>query len=252
MKRKAFIGDIHGCIDELLRLYLMLSKYGLDEIWHLGDMVDRGPNSGKVVEFCRTKLTGGVMGNHESVLLHHLLKGSIPQNPDKARSCESIRSLPTAAIEIDYIKKLPPLHVHDDKLLQVHAGISPYKNFYNQGFLTYNASLIHPDHPDKSEWMQMSREGRPEADLRAEGWKRWPEVYDLPYDVVCGHHVVGQVYKQNGEWVKNGISKAECTIAANGQKVYWLDTGCVWSKNLTAMIWPDLVFVSTKLGEYTL
>lgn len=76
------IGDIHGCLDELLQLEDMVAKdaQGIEgERWivTLGDHIDRGPSSAQVIEhligapppgFRRVSLTG----NHEQMLLDFL------------------------------------------------------------------------------------------------------------------------------------------------------------------------------------
>jgi serine/threonine protein phosphatase 1 len=60
------IGDIHGCYDELQAL---LDKAGLadgDEIISIGDLVDRGPDSPRVLDFFRaTPHARAILGNHE-------------------------------------------------------------------------------------------------------------------------------------------------------------------------------------------
>lgn len=68
--RIAIIGDIHGCVDELIALHEKLRAENITEIYHLGDLVDRGPDSVGVVRYCRENGFRGVMGNHESSLLN--------------------------------------------------------------------------------------------------------------------------------------------------------------------------------------
>lgn len=69
------IGDIHGCIAKLQRLFERLPyTKGRDTLVFLGDYIDRGPCSREVIEFIRNLQDGGhnlipLMGNHEYYLL---------------------------------------------------------------------------------------------------------------------------------------------------------------------------------------
>src|SRR5947207_3435808 len=60
------IGDIHACYDELQAL---LDAAGLgddDHILAVGDIVDRGPDNRKVLDFFQKRpRTASIMGNHE-------------------------------------------------------------------------------------------------------------------------------------------------------------------------------------------
>ena len=64
--KRLIIGDIHGCYAELQEL---LSKAGVtssDEIIALGDVVDRGPDSPRVLDFFRRQQNArSLIGNHE-------------------------------------------------------------------------------------------------------------------------------------------------------------------------------------------
>lgn len=75
------IGDIHGCLTELVNMmeYIKTSgKYNPDEdvIVFLGDYIDRGPNSAEVVKYIRSIEENNdriiaLMGNHEDMLLDY-------------------------------------------------------------------------------------------------------------------------------------------------------------------------------------
>ena len=61
------IGDVHGCYKTLMKLIDQLPAE--EELCFLGDLIDRGPDSKKVIEFV---MNGGhrcVLGNHEDMAL---------------------------------------------------------------------------------------------------------------------------------------------------------------------------------------
>ena len=73
MKRYV-VGDIHGCYDELIELYHKIDEHsnGDFRMIFVGDYVDRGPDSKKVVDFVMKMQKRGdiaLMGNHEDMIL---------------------------------------------------------------------------------------------------------------------------------------------------------------------------------------
>ena len=69
---KAFcIGDLHGCFNELLELLEQVPKN--TQIFSVGDLIDRGPDSRKVINFIRDSNIQAVRGNHESMAIECLL-----------------------------------------------------------------------------------------------------------------------------------------------------------------------------------
>ncbi len=74
------IGDVHGCYDELKELINQLAKYsGTHKLVFLGDYIDRGPDSKKVLEFLieiREKIWDEdvifLKGNHEELFIASL------------------------------------------------------------------------------------------------------------------------------------------------------------------------------------
>jgi serine/threonine protein phosphatase 1 len=76
------IGDVHGCLDQLLALEALIAEDGLGiegEKWlvTLGDHVDRGPASKQVIEHVMGPAPAGfrrfsLIGNHEEILLDFL------------------------------------------------------------------------------------------------------------------------------------------------------------------------------------
>ena len=65
------IGDIHGCVDALQRLLDALPD-DIEQIYSVGDLVDRGPDSKGVVQLCMDNNIKAVRGNHEDMFLDFL------------------------------------------------------------------------------------------------------------------------------------------------------------------------------------
>jgi serine/threonine protein phosphatase 1 len=80
--RKLVIGDIHGCYEEFLQV-LLKCRFDTekDTLISLGDLVDRGPDSFKVVDFIM-KLPNKICirGNHDKVWEEYLETGVHPWN----------------------------------------------------------------------------------------------------------------------------------------------------------------------------
>ena len=49
--RRIFIGDIHGHYDGLMMLLDEIAPTAEDQVYFLGDLIDRGPSSAQVLEF---------------------------------------------------------------------------------------------------------------------------------------------------------------------------------------------------------
>ena len=62
------IGDVHGCVNTLEKLYEAVIK-DCNNIYSVGDLVDRGNFSKEVIEFFIEKNIKAVRGNHEDMLL---------------------------------------------------------------------------------------------------------------------------------------------------------------------------------------
>lgn len=67
--RTLFIGDVHGCLDELQALIRKAELTPADQVVLLGDLVAKGPDSVGVVQYVREQGFLSVMGNHEAHVL---------------------------------------------------------------------------------------------------------------------------------------------------------------------------------------
>jgi predicted phosphodiesterase len=229
-KTRAIIGDIHGCLSELKELHEVLKAQGIEDYYHLGDMIDRGPDSPGVVRYCRVNGFRGVMGNHESSLLALIDRSKSPHFQASKLPVEKLARWDIARAlsskDIQYIRSLPKLHVFDDlKIVLVHGGLWPNRSLWEQDRSILYLQVIHPNKPGEVRWTR-----RPGLytleESRAEGFSPWQELYDGEEEVVYGHSV----------FAKPSFQKSTLGI----------DTGCVYGGYLTAYVLPDRRFVQVK------
>ena len=87
MTRHIIIGDVHGMFNELWKLFDTLVKPD-DKVVFVGDLVDKGPDSTRVVQFVRemsrTHDITLVEGNHEEK--HRRFRKHCIERPDTAKT----------------------------------------------------------------------------------------------------------------------------------------------------------------------
>ena len=79
------IGDVHGCFRTLRDALLDIDfEYETDRLFSVGDLIDRGPNSIKAVDWLESgRLSAVVMGNHEAEMVKLMQTGNV-LSPTKA------------------------------------------------------------------------------------------------------------------------------------------------------------------------
>jgi len=70
-------GDIHGEANLFAQaIGIVRERFGTDvDLYHVGDLIDRGPDSKGVIDLCVTNNVRGVLGNHETWLHQVLAEG---------------------------------------------------------------------------------------------------------------------------------------------------------------------------------
>ena len=122
------IGDIQGCAKTLLALLETLEfNPDVDQLWLAGDLVNRGPDSLKVLRYIYSikESVRIVLGNHDL----HLL--AVACGVGTMRADDSIHDILNASDRHDLLKWLrqQPLFFKDGKYAMVHAGILPAWDF---------------------------------------------------------------------------------------------------------------------------
>ena len=126
------VGDIHGCLDKLETLMGRVDPTENDLVIFLGDYIDRGLESPKVVEFligfAKTVPTVFLRGNHEDMLLKYIEQGDDTYLLNGGRETlhqykKSIwGGIPSHHLEF-FELTLP--YYQTDEFIFVHAGLRP-------------------------------------------------------------------------------------------------------------------------------
>ncbi len=141
--RKIVISDIHGCLKSFKALLYKIVYSKRDELYLLGDFIDRGPDSKGLIDYIWQLQADGhfvhcLRGNHEQMLLdsfndpHDLSLWEIHGGLDTLKSF-NVKSVDE--IHDDYLQWFDalPYFVEVDNYILVHAGLNfnsndPFEN----------------------------------------------------------------------------------------------------------------------------
>jgi serine/threonine protein phosphatase 1 len=130
-KRRIVIGDVHGHYEALMTLLEAIAPGSEDQLYFLGDLIDRGPQSAQVVNFVKENNHPCLLGNHEEMLLNILSNGgatsSAMQSWLYSGGQATVASYQEATIpqdHLDWFKQLPTYLDLGDIWL-THAGVDP-------------------------------------------------------------------------------------------------------------------------------
>jgi len=250
------IGDVQGCDTELGAL-LKLLKFSADRdsLWFVGDLVNRGPDSLKVLRRIRALGDAAtvILGNHDLHLLAVAYGGARLRSDD---TLADVLAAPDRAALFEWLQGRPLLHEDAElNVCMVHAGLAPQWDLSRARNCAHELeralrrdperlfARLYGDQPDR--WDEhldgeerlrfiancLTRLRYVDADgrlaLRAKGSPKknqtkslipWFEAEDARWR---GSRVVF------GHWSTLGyFSNADVTS---------LDTGCVWGDRLTAL-----------------
>jgi protein phosphatase len=226
------VGDVHGCIDELLELlsalgylvemgdgqYAVLPPEGRKLIF-LGDLVDRGPGTPEVLRLVSSLVQAGqsfcVPGNHDIKLVKALRGRDVKLTHGLADSMQQLeKESPEFRQEMaKFLDGLISHYVFDDgKLVVAHAGLKESMQGRGSGavreFALFGETTGETDEfglPVRYNWA---------ADYRGKAL------------VVYGH-----TPQPEPLWLNNTVN---------------IDTGCVFGGSLTALRYPEKEIVSVR------
>jgi bis(5'-nucleosyl)-tetraphosphatase (symmetrical) len=120
------IGDIQGCFDEL-QLLLEKIKFNEkhDQLWFVGDLVNRGAKSLETLRFIKNlgECAITVLGNHD---VHLLVAAHFPERVKHKDTIQAILAAPDCAELLNWLRNRPLFHYDENlKIGLLHAGLPP-------------------------------------------------------------------------------------------------------------------------------
>ena len=211
MGRLIAIGDVHGCADEFEQLLLTLDPKNGDRIIQVGDLINRGPDSHRVLELARWYNVEGVLGNHE----HRLITAHREGRPEILKDYDHSTLEQLTEADWEYLYQLPRFRFEGARdTVFVHGGFLPDRPWHSQP-----VELITQIQVIDANGRPAKRSDAPDAAPWAD---RWP---GSPY-VVYGHTPRPKVFSRPGSM--------------------GLDTGCVYGGYLTAWVLDEEAFVQVR------
>lgn len=134
-KRQIAISDIHGCLKSFRRLLEEKVRFTLaDELYLIGDFIDRGKDSKAVVDYILNLQNKGftvfcLMGNHEDMMLG---AKAYPAKRSMWRQHGGLQTLDSYDCDLDGLYQHPHIkfyqnldyYIETDKYIFVHAGLN--------------------------------------------------------------------------------------------------------------------------------
>lgn len=212
--RTLIIGDIHGCPAEFTTLLNRLQPGSDDRVVLLGDMVNRGPDSPRVLDIAREIGATMLLGNHELRLLEHRRSGF----KTKLKETDAATLATLRPHDWDLLESLPlTLHLPEINLVCVHGGFLPGIPWQQQGADTVTRIQV------------VDREGHPRKRAECPDGVIWADLWGGPPFVVYGHISRPDIYKL--KWSAG------------------IDTACVMGGHLTAFVLPERRFVQVRAAR---
>jgi serine/threonine protein phosphatase 1 len=224
--RTILIGDLQGMCDTALELLDKCKVTADDWVIFLGDLCDRGPDSGKCVDLAMRReqiqsKPACILGNHEDTHLRHVADaartGKVPQMPP-THTATRMQLTPE---HYDYFRRLPLfIRVPEHDVVAVHAGVFPGRTIEQQD----RHHLLHLQmiKPPGTRTLWPSKVPREEEGL----WRFWTHFWDGPEQIVFGHSV---------------FDKPLVT-----DKVVGIDGGACFGMQLHAYVLPDRQIISVQ------
>ena len=129
--RRIVIGDVHGHYDGLMHLLEAIAPGSDDQVYFLGDLIDRGPQSSQVVNFVQQSSYHCLLGNHEQMLLDVVCNKPVSAQAQQAwlysGGHATVASYQDATIpqsHLDWMLQLPT-HLDLGDIWLAHAGVNP-------------------------------------------------------------------------------------------------------------------------------
>ena len=205
------IGDIHGCHLEFAELLERIAPTRDDRLILVGDLVNRGPDSLRVIDLAKQHRALALLGNHEWRLLNYRKT----KDRDFLKETDEETFARLRPEDWEFLEAMPLTHyVEELNTVFVHGGFLP-----NEPWQKQPASVV-------TRIQVIDSEGKPRKRADAPDAPSWADLWSGPPFVVYGHTPRPEIYK-----LKWSVG---------------IDTGCVMGGHLTAYLLPEKRFVQVK------
>jgi serine/threonine protein phosphatase 1 len=207
MKKQYVIGDIHGCIETLKALHSQLEPDSI--VYSVGDLVDKGPNSMDVIDFCIDNDIKVIKGNHEflySIYMKRHLDNVNVRNNKWSKEWGGDLTIKSYRYNKNKIKK--HLEFIDDMPYYYEVRVND-KNY----FITHGFGLPYYDVKDDEKTQRALMSNRLHGDF-----------YDIKNVDELSKHDVINVF---GHDAFDEVKRHDLYLG--------IDTGCVYGNKLTAI-----------------
>jgi len=254
------VGDLQGCLTELQGLLKQVNfTPAYDELWLVGDLVSRGPQSLETLRFLKSlgNCVKAVLGNHDLHLLA-TYAGHKKVNPkdllDELLAADDVDELMVWLAQQPLIRQLP-----NEESYMSHAGLSPQWSI-DEALIQGHNSHQKIASKDRNYWLgamygdQANDWNKANTDIEKfrytinaltrmrycnenstlefrhkEPPKSSPNNLKPWFDLVSLTKDQSWVF---GHWA---ALMGDCAT----KNIYALDTGCVWRNHLTMIRWHD-------------
>jgi len=249
------VGDIQGCLSCLERLLDSVGFHpGRDQLWAVGDLINRGPSSLETLRFCKGLGDSfrSVLGNHDLHLLAVARGHRSPSHKD------TLQDILTARDRDDLLEWLRhhPLVIAENGFTLVHAGIPPQWSIRKALKRAREVeTILHGEQP--GQLLATMYGNQPDTwDKNLEGPSRWRLITNyftrMRFCDASGRLELnsklgpGSAPKGFAPWFSHAARKtagddivfghwAALDGVARGDHLFPLDTGCVWGGRLRLM-----------------
>lgn len=205
------IGDIHGCHREFSDLLNKLALEKSDRVILLGDLVNRGPDSAKVIALAREHVHLSLLGNHELRLLNYRKTG----DPTHLKKSDRDTLKQLSSRDWAYLNAMPLTHhERENDIVLVHGGFLPSQPWQRQPARIVTRIQV------------VAKDGTAQKRSDVPNAPHWSELWSGPPLVIYGH-----TPRPDVSWLKWSLG---------------IDTGCVLGGSLTACILPEKRIVQVK------
>ena len=205
--RLIFIGDIHGCFDELRELLERVAPGGDDLVISVGDIVNKGPHVARILDLWRDRGYLAVQGNNEIKILHRarpLLR--LFARDEVLRRRDLLAYIRTWPLVVDF---------PNERVSAVHGGFLPQMHVTREE--VEREREVIPElrwiRKENGAWRPVPKEKKRKDDVL------WAEKWRGDRFVLYGHTPLREPRRD--------------------KQALGLDTGCVYGGALTAAILAD-------------